>query len=293
LSPIGELARLWVKTHVDVAAYMARHVVPRRRELGRTRAVRGTRRDRSVFVFAAGPSMRKLDPGKIARLQREQGFDLIAINFYPGTEFGRIARPDHYVCSDPAQWTGAIADAEVAHLPPDQREAAQAKFRRSIEGTRAALDELRPQMFLPLDRFDPASQPDAIPFVDATNVFTGNVTDLTRPLGYRPWTAYKALSIACWLGYRRIYLAGIDNDALKSLTVDVDNVKRSRYSHFYDAEGEAEVLVSNEPLSRSLWLESMTFGTLERFRGQPIVNLDPTSLIDCFEKRHELDVYQG
>ena len=80
--------------------------------------------------------------------------------------------------------------------------------------------------------------------------------------------------------------------SFKSLTVDRDNVKRSRYRHFYDADGEWQEFVGKDPLWEDLYFTALTFRSLDKFARFPIVNLDPDSLVDAFSKQHDLDVYR-
>lgn len=216
---------------------------------------------------------------------------VLGINFYSATEFGRIAPPDYYVWSDPSQWTGTLSPSDLAAVPSEKRSEAQVRFARSCLEVRDAIVARKTPLFVPVDRHAVFQHEPLYPFCDAVNLFGSNVDDITRPLAYRPWTAYKALSIACWLGYRRIYVCGVDNDSFKTLTVDAENVKRIRYEHFYDDDETIEELASTESLAKGLFFTSLTFRSLERFAGRPIVNLDPTGLVDCFPKNHDLDVY--
>lgn len=288
-----ELFRLWLYSHKDSRLYWLRHVLPNRSAMKSTGALRNAHRDRDVFVFAAGPSMRNIDPQKIRALQEQRGMHVIGINFYLATDFGRIALPDYYVWSDPKQWTGELDTAGLSRIAEDKREDVRLRFARSCLEVRDAIVARKTPLFVPVDRLHGFSHQPLHPFCDAVNIFGSNVADITRPLAYRPWTAYKALSIACWLGYRRIYLCGVDNDSFKSLTVDEQNVKRIRYEHFYDGEETVETLASTESLAKGLFFTSLTFRSLERFAGRPIVNLDPESLVDCFSKEHDLDVYSA
>jgi len=237
--------------------------------------------------------MSKLDPHKVERVRRERDIDVFGINFLLGTELGKIVTPTHYVVSDPAQWTAAMNEAELAHLDAEEASRQRAAFRASCRETWAQLERVRPQLFVPIHWLAATPLTSAFGFCDAVDLFTDNVTDITRPLGYRPWTAYKALSIALFLGYDRIYLCGVDNDSFKSLTVDRNNIKRSRYRHFYDPPDEYQDFLSDKPLWEDLYYTALTFRSLDKFAGHPIVNLDPVSLVDAFPKAHDLDIYRS
>jgi hypothetical protein len=287
----ADLLKLWLRSQRDAKAYYLRYVVPNRRVLARTRALAGSKRGKQTFVFATGPSVAKLDATKIAKL-RATGFDAFGINFFLGTPFGKVVQPTHYVVSDPAQWSAAINERELAHLDDAERERQRASFRDACRQTWHELELAKPALFVPVHQLAATPYEQAFGFCDAVDLFSNNVRDITRPLGYRPWTAYKALSIACYLGYDRIYLCGVDNDSFKSLTVDRNNVKRSRYRHFYDSDGEWQDFVGTDPLWEDLYYTALTFRGLDNFSPYPIVNLDPDSLVDAFPKQHDLDVYR-
>lgn len=290
----ADLLRLWLRSQRDAKSYYLRHIVLGARDvLARTRRLAGSKRGKQTFLFATGPSMDKLDPHKIARLRDERGFDVFGINFLLQTELGRIVHPTHYVVSDPAQWTAAMNEAELAHLDAGEQQRQRDAFRASCLETWAELERIQPQLFVPIHAVAKTPYSSVYGFCDAMDLFSDNVTDILRPLGYRPWTAYKALSIALFLGYDRIYLCGVDNDSFKSLTVDSENVKRSRYRHFYDPPDEYQDFLSSEPLWRDLYYTALTFRSLDKFSRHPIVNLDPDSLVDAFPKSHDLDVYRS
>lgn len=290
MNHLREVGELWLRSALASAVYYVRHVLPAGSALAATRRLEGSRRGRRAFVFANGPSLRKLDARKIAKLQHEEDFDVFGINAYVRTDFARVARPDWYVMTDPAQWTMALSDAEVEHLDVAGRAAARADFRRVCEETWSELKRARARLFVPVEQW-PCEGYESYAFCADANPFLANVYDITRPLGIRPLTAYRALSIACYLGYDRIFVCGIDNDAFKSITVDRDNVKYARYEHFYDSERDVQILASKERLSKSLYLTALTFGSVEKFAKYPIVNLDPESLVDALPKAHALDVY--
>lgn len=288
---LNEVTRLWTRSTIDTAYYYVKYMLPNRAAIKRTRALRNSRAGRSAFVFATGPSMRKLDATKIERLRREGSFDVFGVNSYVSTDFGRIASPDLYILSDPASWSRQIAEGEIAHLPEPERSAARERFYEETGSVWKMLKENQTLLFVPVDKLAQTTYPRAYAFCDAASVFVSNVVDVTRPLGYRSWTAYKALSIACYLGYERIYVCGIDNDAFKSITVDRQNTRRARYAHFYDDEATTQTFVSDGHISKDLFYTALSFGSLERFSGLPIVNLDPDGLVDAFSKEHALDVY--
>ena len=120
-------------------------------------------------------------------------------------------------------------------------------------------------------------------------------------------TAYKALAIACYLGYSRIYVCGFDNDYFKSITASDSNELYYTDNHFYhtqkdginedggDSTGESPYKVNKEIEGNStgelLYLHHFLFKHLEKFNKYEIYNLDKNSLVDAFSKHHNLDIY--
>jgi hypothetical protein len=287
---LREVLRLWAGNQAASLSWWTRHALRHHRALALTRKVRGSRRDRRAFVFALGPSMRRLDPHKIARLQRTAGFDVVGLNAYATTEFGRIALPDVYVLSDPASWSGTIADVHLQSLDAAGKAEARARARRSVDDTWECIQRTNPLLFVPVERHPVPGYANALPFCGVENLFSSNIDDVTRPLGIRPFTAYRALAVACFLGYREIYVCGIDNDTFRSMAADQGNVLWSRYEHFYDDPATVQPRPSRG-VYRGLYYTALAFGCLDAFASQPIVNLDPAGLVDVFPKKHALDVY--
>ena len=64
--------------------------------------------------------------------------------------------------------------------------------------------------------------------------FNKNIIDITRPRNYLTMTAYKALSVACYLGFKKIYIAGFDNDYFKAIKVDKENRIYYKEEHYIE-----------------------------------------------------------
>jgi hypothetical protein len=112
---------------------------------------------------------------------------------------------------------------------------------------------------------------------------------------------YKALAIAVYLGYSRIYLCGLDNSYVKTFFVDADNRIYRKDEHFdsdiYQIDGQRDYCLADRygvgGVSALLMDYALHFSQLHRFPADRIVNLDPDSLIDAFPKVHDLDVYRA
>jgi hypothetical protein len=294
LSFLRETALEWARGMRRGLIYWLRHIVLKPGLRRQIRALRNTHTDRSAFVFANGPSLSKLDPDKVVRLQREQGFHVFAINGYLASDFGQRVRPDYYVLSDPNYWTRTIPPHQLEHLSQADREHA---MRQETETTDAVWCRLRQEgipLFVPAHLHEQTDHMPKLPFCDAAHRLLTNVRDITQPLGVSALTVYKALAIACYMGYRRVYIAGIDNSQFKTFGVDQDNNVYYEIRHYYDDGRQRFVRYrTSSTMGTFLYHFSLYFTSLEKFRDLPIVNLDPDGLVDSFTKRHELDVYRN
>jgi hypothetical protein len=104
-------------------------------------------------------------------------------------------------------------------------------------------------------------------------------------------TGLKAMSIACYLGYKEIYICGFDNDQWTTLKVDQYNNIFNQRSHFY---GNQKYYKFDHKIQIGYFLKKFAeiFENYELFKNYKIVNLDKNSLIDSFPKKHNLNVYK-
>jgi len=247
------------------------------------RGLRRSQRGRKAYVFANGPSLRTIDLSMVADAVKSGARDLFAVNSYVSSPASRIAPATHYVLSDPAHFqsepcreaSDAIHDPpkNVAHLAASQVREIYIPFQFRREGRRFFGNRVRL-------------------FCDHEFRLWRNTTDIRWPRSFCTMTAFKALQIACFLGYDEIMIAGFDNDYFKRITVDKNNVLWEVDEHFYDHDGGRKRRVchhqhNSETMSEYLIANAMLFSDLEQFRfaHRQIVNLVDDSLVDAFPKR--------
>ena len=247
--------------------------------------LKNSKKDKKAFVFANGPSLLQIDPHKIHKLCESGDYDVFGVNSYVSSDFGKVAKPTMYVLSDPAHFGFGTIDGS---------------FKRCNE-CRSDVESLRNlkgvTLFVPFqfrNKIDNVSI-NVVTFCDKESVFFKNFSDIRWPRGFCSMTAFKALQIACYLGYKEIFIAGFDNSNFKNISVDEKNQMWETDTHFYDCDGikrkvcppaylavnMAEYLVSN----------AMLFKDLYGFSRAQISNLIKDSLVDAFPKECSLDVY--
>ena len=243
------------------------------------RALKGSAQGRSAFVLANGPSVASLDPHKV----RERGFDIFAVNGYLWSEFAKIASPTHYVLSDPACFY-------TEHNK--RRSENQIAISKKYIGLIDELGSLQAKLFVPMRFKHLVAIQNVVGFCDVENELSNNVIDVTRPRGYMSMTAYKALAIALYLGYERVFICGMDNDYFKYLEADEENRLYYNDRHFFGEGKKTSTAVDGDTVGEFLYTHHFLFSNFSKFPRERIVNLDKNSLNTHFPKRHVLDVYK-
>lgn len=279
---LKELLRLHIVTMGLVTRYFIRHILPNRIVLKNSSRLFGSKKGKSAFVFANGPSMNILDPNKIKEYC-QKGYEVFAVNSYINSNFGAIVTPNYYVLSDPAHFGVSL------NLLSDNR-------KKEVAEDLDKIKNLGVELFVPAQFYHRVAGINKYPFCDSENLFSKNVSDILKPRGYVSMTAYKALSIACYLGYDKIYICGFDNNYFKSLVVDSENNLYYMNEHFNECEKSLKVLHKirkdeGENIGELLYNHHLLFKSLDKFCKESIINLDTNSLVDCFSKKHDLLVY--
>ncbi|MHB8853417.1 MAG: motility associated factor glycosyltransferase family protein [Ignavibacteriaceae bacterium] len=278
---INKILLLRAKTYLKISKYFFRYTLSSLHDLNRTKRLQGIHNNDSAFVFANGPSIKLLDPGKIT-LYKNAGYSVFGINSYISTEFGAKVIPDYYVLSDPG------------HFGRPQFEISEKRKRALIEEVDKII-KLNIPLFVPSSLFRRIKYKNIFPFNDSENIFSNNAVNILHPRGYVSMTAYKALAAACYLGFRKIYICGFDNNYFKNLEVDQENNIFYPDDHFYPQEDVSTKRkvhpIEGRTLSEFLFNQLLLFNHLEKFKGYPIINLDKFGLVDTFSKKHDLDIY--
>ena len=265
---------------VWTAFWYNRHFMRKSKDiLRKTEALRGRHQGGSAFILGCGPSLNKLDIAKIKRYQKENGFTVYSVNAFILSSFAEEMTPDYYLLSDP----------RFLYSPktPGQKETA--------DQTRERLKASKMPVFVPLEFFQRMDLPDVYAFCDAENMYSDNVTDVLKPRGFCSMTVLKVMMLALFMGHEKLYLGGIDCSDAKHLVVDKNNDVYMDYRYFYNGQKNLmryQAFLGHPDMTMTLYMEHLLYYSFRKFSNQPIVNLDPDGLLDCFSKTHDLDVYK-
>jgi hypothetical protein len=250
------------------------------RQIKTTKGLRGSKKGEKVFIFANGPSVNNLDPNKINSCE----YDVFCVNGFLFSEFSNYVTPSHYVLSDPSYFNGAKGNDS----------------QRDIQKNNRLVDDFQKNkitLFVPFEYLEFCEYNDKYGFCDIEAMYSNNTCDITAPRGYRSMTAYKAISIASYLGYEAIYICGFDNSYFKYLEVDEANQVSYVIPHLVGGEAERVYISSvpgcGETVGEYMYIDHHLFDDLEKFNGANIINLDKESLVTAFSKKHNLDIYRA
>lgn len=244
----------------------------RRQAFAPLRSLRNSASDRTAIVMANGPSLNLISLAKVSDAQKHS-LDVFVVNYFPITQGTELLRPNYLVLSDPVTkptstnnrsldlWAWIDSHPEVKIICPSS-------WFRQINKSRYALSR-----FL---------------FFDDTSLisWTKNISPL-RARSYLSMTAYKALSVAVYLGYSEIDVIGFDNNQVRGLIVDENNRIIQGPNHFAEYSVEADITDRlSAGVSDYFYDFSAAFSDLRKFSHKGnIWNLDPKSYVDAFPKK--------
>jgi hypothetical protein len=242
-----------------------------------TKKLRKSKTTKKLFLFGNGNSIKLIDPYKILQLQKK-GFEVMTTNSFLYSKIGKIIRPDYYVLSDHRL------------INPSQK-FFDKTINKQITFSNSILKKLNTIIFLPSDFYGKHSFLNKIYYFNNLEINNKNFDNITIPRCYHSMTGLKAMSIACYLGYKEIYLCGFDNDQWTTIKVDQYNNIFNQRSHFY---GNQKYYKFDHKIQIGSFLKKFAeiFENYELFKSYKIVNLDKNSLIDSFPKKHNLNVYK-
>tara|TARA_B110000027_G_C16114861_1_gene299608 strand:- start:159 stop:1022 length:864 start_codon:yes stop_codon:yes gene_type:complete len=242
----------------------------------KVKKLKNTKKNQKAFVFANGPSLNILSPDKINKIN----YDIFVVNkFINQKEYSSI-EPNFYVLSDPGYFDHTNEDHEIV---------------KKISSKNKLL--FCPFNFISKKEF---SNSNIYGFCDIEDHLDSNVQDITKPRGYLSATAYKALSIAIYLGYSEIFICGIDNNQILQSASDSQNNLFYKSTHFYkkkqnDKDSIIDIKKYWPSIGYMMYTEHFLFNDLEKFsqlKKTKIINLDKESLNISFSKDHNLDIYK-
>jgi hypothetical protein len=101
-------------------------------------------------------------------------------------------------------------------------------------------------------------------------------------------TLLKGLSMACWLGYDRIFILGMDNTYPRNLYCDSNNRILNHEIHAGAADWVQDMTNRYNSIADAITEIAEIFYDTRKFSRPSIINLDPYSLTDAFRKAQDI-----
>lgn len=243
-------------------------------------SIKGVEKGRKALVIGHGPSLGLIDG--FVKDEDLNEFDIITINYWQDVDFFNNRKPNILVLSDPLIIEDLI-DFDYRNLNNLLIE----KNRKLIE---SLVVNKNIKIYCPIQFVSKISSflknSSVYGFVDLEMSHITNNTDIRLPRGYCSVTVYKAIAIAEYLEYEKIFILGIDNTYPHDLLCN----ERNEILRIDTRIGADPKLIdfSSHYSHMGAWAQDIfyLFNDLNRCFGQfkNIINLDPYSLVDTFSK---------
>jgi hypothetical protein len=247
---------------------------PDKNRLIATKQLYNSKIGKVALVLGNGPSLDRLDTSKIDIFVN----DIFVVNDFYKLSVSSGVQPTYYVLSDPASfWEDSQTISETKKL----------ESYLGSTGSTLILPHNTRESFLP--------QISRIYFDDRDYFLFNKNIEPIRPRGYIPVTLYKAIAMACYFGYEKIFVLGLENTEFFSYEGSLKNklmVKARPYAHKkteYQQQFEDIAVGYNNnsypySIAGRMQAYAYLFGDLELFPKSRIRLLNEKSLVDLFVK---------
>lgn len=259
----------------------------------KTRPVK--RRNNQCIILGNGPS---LSSSLQVNAENLNEFDLIAVNFMGSTHVYEAYKPSVYILCDPAFWS-ETANESLRKKVSDLIERIQRVTTWSIE-LYFPLQARKNHELIKKLQINPHIQTryfNTTP-VEGWRWFCNRIYNKQWGMPRPRNVIIAALMLAIYSQYQKIFLFGAENDWLRTLRIDNDNLLTNEFRHFYTQTPAATSTPSrkikkNEYLHEvlsSLYIVFRNYVIIEQYahkKGIKIYNCTPESYIDAFERKEK------
>ena len=229
-------------------------------------------RGRSALVLGNGPSLNSLIPQEV----KKYFDDIFVVNGFHNLKISDFLKPTYYCLSDP------LDESEVDDPKSHEGENLRNYFNFHGNCVRILPHTWRSKTGV--------SSSQTVYFDDRERtIFSRNISPL-KPRAYTSVTLYKALAVACHMGYDKIFILGFDNTEFNNYRGSADNECHLDETTYAEMKPDRKYSSGNFTLpfisgmAGRMQSYALLFGDLLLFAKYPIFNLDPNSLTDAFPK---------
>jgi hypothetical protein len=242
-----------------------------------SKKARGAYAHKDALIIAGGPSVNNLNVAKVLAAQTSGEIDVFALNWFPLSDLAKTLVPNFFCLSDPLNRPGSETTF---------------KGHKSEKIWNYLNSHPQIKLILPHNwmKHDQTMQNKVEIWIDDRElVGWSRSNSVLRSRGYSSITAHKTIAAAIHMGYRTIYLIGLDNSVFKNVVVNERNELGDGPSHFYDSNSTSTLIHNKHTfpfgMQDYLYNHSAIFQDLRHsFFDISIVNLDKNSITDVFQK---------
>jgi hypothetical protein len=272
--PGGAIWRTVLQKFRVLALFLTRRIAQgsgKAEALAGMRQLEGRAAGKDVLLLASGPSAARINTREVARRQKAGELVVIATNYFLHSPLATTLTPDFLVWSD-----------SVFH---------PARKSENAEAWQKVEENPEVHMVMPWTWQSIVTTMSIAPRTvyfdnDSLEGWSTNTSPL-YPRGYQGSTGVKALGFALHLEPRTVFVIGLDLSYFQSFRVDSDNRVVRQPTHLQGTDSGIQDISGHtiNGIADSLYSTANQFLSLKQhFSGHPIVNLDPDSLVDAFDK---------
>lgn len=245
-----------------------------RKWLKKTYKLKNSGKERMALVVGNGPSQGFFTKEDFNRFQKNGG-ELFVVNFWNLNEQFSDIVPNYLVLSDPETLN---MNSQLQHL-----------YTKNIKLKQYLLEHSSIKIICPVGRYHQISElfgeDRVLCFVDTEIKGFYNFISPIFPRPYISMTLYKALAMAIWFRYSKVFIIGMDNTYPRSLYSDKNNSILSHELHAGGKEFLSDISELYQGIGDYLYDTAFLFWDAKLFsKYGNIINLDPYSLTDAFKK---------
>ena len=245
----------------------------RRRALKPLRVLGRLGQTNDALVIGNGPSAQTLNWPAVADAQMS-GMAVFAINYFPISPEFKLIQPNYLVLSDPI-------------MKPNSNNELRTKELWTVIKNTSTMNLIVPLSWYRIMKAQNSLSNEIYYFDDSgLEGWTRSISPL-KARGYLALTAYKAIAVSIFLGFKQTKIIGVDNSMFQTISVDKSNRLIQQPNHFFSQGGVTSDITTFYPkgISDYFYDVSLCFYFLRRcFAGRSVTNLDPNSLVDVFPK---------
>lgn len=241
-----------------------------------SRKAKGAYTNKDALIIAGGPSVNRLHVANVLAAQSSGNLDVFALNWFPLSDLAPTIVPDFFCLSDPITKPGSKSvfkgkrSEEIWHYLESRSTIRLILPHNWMECTKSIKNKVE------------------IWIDDRELVGWSRSISVLKPRGYASVTAHKTIASAVFMGYRNIYLIGLDNSLFKFVEVDEENQIIETPAHSYDDVNSVDIRRQHlypKGMQSLLYNYSLVFVDLKRcFQAANIFNIDKSSFTDAFPK---------